>query len=324
MMREVELPVEISLPPQAELEISEDADFVGEKVFSETTIDEVVAAAPDAVVQKVKERLKVKENVEALMAEREEIIQQLEEAMKYFSVQEQENFAESVAERANFRGDWTALTKQRLEHPVGFVKYMLLKLKHLENLQSGTPNFLQKPTAFRQYVFDQIQHYEDVVDHVFGATEVLTSQEKGKTAGNLGLGKYGERPTVFVDAAHKDGTLLDEHQRHIIESHEAGHGIREFVGTEGAALRMLLDMEQIPSKDRNYLSNPDEVAERMSQLKNYFGLGPTENFTAQHLQYAREHYIHDTGLDNTMSQFFAGITPERETTFLQLINEFPI
>jgi len=290
-----------------------------------TTLSDLEVGMPEDTIRNIKDKLQITESVEALMVERETIIHQLEEALSYFSKEKEGTTPEKAAERANFGGDWSVLTRQRLEHPVGFVKYMFLKLKHIERLKPGSAaNFLQKPSEFRGYVFDQIKKYEDVIDHVFGATEVTTSKVQNKLPSNLGVNAYGGRPVVFLDAARTDGTTLSEHQRHIVESHEAGHGVREFVGTEGDTLRSLLDMEQIPSKNRLYLSKPEEIAERMSQLKNYFGLRPTEDFNHAHLQYAREHYIMDTGLDNDMSYFFAGITPDREEAFIKLINELPI
>ena len=88
-----------------------------------------------------------------------------------------------------------------------------------------------------------------------------------------------------------------------------------------------------PKKERNeigfekarreffrYLFSARELAERMSQLKNYYGMRGDEQFTKEHLDYARAHYIKDIGLDNHMRKFFAAITPEKEEMFLKLIN----
>ena len=58
----------------------------------------------------------------------------------------------------------------------------------------------------------------------------------------------------------------------------------------------------------------------MSQLKNYFGMNGSEQFTKEHLDYARTQYVADTGMDNRMTHFFQAITPETEATFLELIN----
>jgi hypothetical protein len=70
----------------------------------------------------------------------------------------------------------------------------------------------------------------------------------------------------------------------------------------------------------SYLFTGQELAERMSQLKNYYGMKGNEPFTKEHLHYAREHYVQDTGMDNYMKFFFQAITPETEDEFLRIIN----
>jgi hypothetical protein len=69
-----------------------------------------------------------------------------------------------------------------------------------------------------------------------------------------------------------------------------------------------------------YITSPAEIAERMGQLKNYFGMDGDQAFTKEHLEYAREHYVEDTGMDNNMTLFFAGITPATLDKFLEVIN----
>ena len=69
-----------------------------------------------------------------------------------------------------------------------------------------------------------------------------------------------------------------------------------------------------------YLFSGSEIAERMSQLKNYFGMRGAEQFTRNHLKYARLHYVTDVGFDNGISHLFQAITPETEDKFLELIN----
>ncbi len=69
-----------------------------------------------------------------------------------------------------------------------------------------------------------------------------------------------------------------------------------------------------------YLYSGNEIAERMSQLKGYFGFKGSEKFTKEHLDYARDHYVSDTHLDNSMTEFFNAIAPETEEEFLRLIN----
>jgi hypothetical protein len=60
----------------------------------------------------------------------------------------------------------------------------------------------------------------------------------------------------------------------------------------------------------DYPSTPEEIVERMAQLKNYFGMRGGEKFTLNHLEYAREivdgipRFMKDTDVDNMMTEFF--------------------
>ncbi len=71
---------------------------------------------------------------------------------------------------------------------------------------------------------------------------------------------------------------------------------------------------------KRYLFTGHEIAERMSQLKAYFGMKGNEKFTLEHLAYAREHYISNTGFDNNMTEFFSAITKDTEARFIEIIN----
>ncbi len=151
------------------------------------------------------------------------------------------------------------------------------------------------------------------------------------------------------------GVLPTLKQKSIMEAHEKGHRVRFFPGSlEGDEFYRKIfgkafdfsDMsyEQINyqnDKERyvkavgrdvsfeearnitiDYLSDPAELTERMSQLKNYFGFKGDEVFTQVHLEYARDNYIRDTGMDNEMQKFFNGIVDE--SAFLSLMNEMGI
>ncbi|MEI6810760.1 MAG: hypothetical protein WCK60_01765 [Candidatus Nomurabacteria bacterium] len=71
-------------------------------------------------------------------------------------------------------------------------------------------------------------------------------------------------------------------------------------------------------------SRPEELIERMSQLKGYFGMKGDEKFTPQHLEYARDHYLKDGMDNNNMQLFFDVITPQTEFAFLKLINSIGV
>lgn len=147
---------------------------------------------------------------------------------------------------------------------------------------------------------------------------------------------------------------LNARQLSIAEAHEKGHTIRPYRGfffdqrfepgfdtshtvidpEEPMTQYELSHIEDIPedvsplecvrSRIISYLFSATEIAERMSQLKNYFGMRGSERFTKEHLDYVRIHYVVDTGLDNHMTHFFQAITTETEETFLDLINSMGI
>ncbi len=139
-----------------------------------------------------------------------------------------------------------------------------------------------------------------------------------------------------------------EKELSIIEAHEKGHRIRPYnydslqtyfaQGFDSNSIRftpkeLMIYRKTLPETDQEktdeeiialyseYLSSPVEIAERMGQLKNYFGLRGDGVFTKEHLDYARIHYMKDTGMDNGMRPFFQAITKEREEAFLTIINE---
>jgi hypothetical protein len=134
-------------------------------------------------------------------------------------------------------------------------------------------------------------------------------------------------------------------QMEMVEAHEKGHVVRPYQGefyrrffSPGFDASAVQYTDENLAIDRRYRDNPDmtleearklaieylfsgeEVAERMSQLKNYMGFTDATLFTKEHLEYARKHYVADVGYDNRMTQFLQAITPGTEEKFLQLIN----
>jgi len=141
-------------------------------------------------------------------------------------------------------------------------------------------------------------------------------------------------------------------QMSIINAHEKGHRVRNFYDNYTEMLRSAFDISRVNFTEqdleflqksreqsnklveggemsfeeerdnylKNYLFTGKEIAERMSQLKNYFGFAGNEQFTKKHLDFARKNYIKDTNMDNSMRLFFEAITPETEDEFLWLIN----
>jgi hypothetical protein len=149
------------------------------------------------------------------------------------------------------------------------------------------------------------------------------------------LPENGEKPTL--------------RQWSIIEAHEKGHELRFFdLFAWGEAEKIFtesfdVDFEngQFDKKElerfnniynkkysfkfasknvADYLFTPMEIIERMSQIKNYFGMFGDEVFTKEHLSYAKENYVKDTGFDNWMTLFFKSIKPNKEDKFVEIMN----
>lgn len=140
------------------------------------------------------------------------------------------------------------------------------------------------------------------------------------------------------------GKLFSVKDKSIAEAHEKGHVIRRFDSDffrdyfskgfdqsfvaftdNDYAVDKSLNKEAVTYGEAKehffyYLFSGMEIAERMSQLKNYFGMRGAEEFTKEHLFYAKAHYIDDLSFDNRMTHFFQAITPEKEDAFIELIN----
>lgn len=151
-----------------------------------------------------------------------------------------------------------------------------------------------------------------------------------------------------ISLGHKmNGKSMDTRMLSIVEAHEKGHTVRQYHGEffdnyfaqgfDFSSSGILKDRESVDhilsfmqnkdlsSEDKirifmGYISSAPEIAERMSQLKGYFGMRSDEEFTKEHLYLAKENYIKDTGFDNYMKYFFESITPDKEEKFLWLIN----
>lgn len=129
---------------------------------------------------------------------------------------------------------------------------------------------------------------------------------------------------------------LTPKQLAVVLAHEKGHQVRRYHEEEflNTTFQDTIDFKKLSySKSdqpsdlsaamsdeslRDYM-NAGEIAERMSQLKNYFGFKGNEIFTKEHLDYARDHYVDDV-FDNNMAPFLRAVTPEKESKFIQAMN----
>jgi hypothetical protein len=234
--------------------------------------------------------------------------------------------------------DWSTVLFDRLKDPAVKEKFIASKAEVLksdnpyddgvedqpEDIEAnGLPKFkFIKEHDTKKYHYDAIRNYDDTVKRASRYTTYVNALEVMKGPEALGTAK--ENGTVFIDA-ESDGKPLNSRQKSIIESHEKGHVVRTF-NVNVRDISKGFDFDKIPrdAKRPSYLRNPDELVERMSQLKNYFGFRSDQSFSRGHLKYARDHYLKDTGLDNNMTEFFGTITPEKEDEFLRIINQYPI
>jgi hypothetical protein len=146
-------------------------------------------------------------------------------------------------------------------------------------------------------------------------------------------------------ALDDDGRYVSVKQKSVYEAHEKGHGIRMFYGESDFVNRIksAFDFSAITKETAEkyrelvrrahkeirrgiredplkYFESAHEIFERMSQLKNYFGMNGDQVFTKEHLEYARSHYVEDMGFSLQMLPFLEAITPEKEDEFIELMN----
>jgi hypothetical protein len=208
-----------------------------------------------------------------------------------------------------------------------------------EQIESDFDKELQAVEQFTPITFDE-SCPSGVQFAVVGGREIISF--------NNTLLTDGEKPTqkvLNIAESHEKGHVLRPYN--FFRSREEGFLERVREGTVDAKFAEAFDFSNIDCHDiykklqetlarvgvensisekevqrriTDYLRVPMEIAERMSQLKNYFGMKSNEKFTKEHLDYAHIHYLRDTGLDNEMTQFFQAITPEKEDAFIELIN----
>lgn len=183
------------------------------------------------------------------------------------------------------------------------------------------------------------KRYDDSLFQIQNSTEISFEGED----------QQPDHSTLNLDFLWPDsGEKFTQRQWSIVEAHEKGHNLRYcdlFWREAKKIIRECFDFRfaklqfgeeelkkfnffyksnkslKYASKNvSEYLFSPMEIIERMSQIKNYFGMSGDEIFTREHLVYARENYVKDTGLDNWMVLFFKSIKPEKEDRFVEIMN----
>lgn len=278
-------------------------------------------------ILKVREKLELNNNNETL-----ESIPSVADIKK----QLQSLSEKKIKVSSNYPGNWTNLLMERMLNPVTKQKFIKIREASMISMNDGEPGPLDKPKTFSNYYQKQIDEYDQNITYVFSRTNINKAKKSDKEPNHLGMGSYGESGVVFSDANYNNNDLTPR-QKDIINSHEKGHGLRDFYSPiEKMEISQVIDSKVIAEAEQrkkennpnarflNYLARPEEIIERMSQLKNYYGFSAKDVFTLNHLEYAKINYVSDTGLDNQMSIFMNAVTPETIKSFLKVINEYPI
>lgn len=265
---------------------------------------------------------------------------------------------DEIKKCANFEGNETLLFYERLQNPEireqlinTYLKYYdtqdkpLLMLEYDEKGNSiDVTDKWQKTVKTREQINQEL---EQKIKSAFSQTGIDYSKD-GMSCMNDIYG-YG---TIYLHASNpQTGEKYSQKQLSITEAHEKGHFFRDFLDAGKlfkTEIREGFDFSEVEIDNKHlekikkeskfeepteliirnvidYFEMPIEIMERMAQLKNYFGMKGSEKFTKQHLDYAKENYIKDTGMpDSQIKPFLDAITPETEEKFLHLINTLGI
>ncbi|MCX6703583.1 MAG: hypothetical protein NTV02_02765 [Candidatus Zambryskibacteria bacterium] len=282
---------------------------------------------------------------------------------------ENKNIIFDIEKSSNFEGNDSVLLYERLQHP-GVKKQILDLMSEFEQTKEPVRitsydvdevgNFIETSSSEEERKIKNREELEKELDErvkaVFHSTDI---EHDEVVVGSFSKGK-GDVGTIFLRGINPDdGKKYSIKQLSIIEAHEKGHGIRDFMGAgeifkskirsgfdfsklsieekmrkEFIEIEMQeafnttekreIDEDSVNKRILDYFMQPNEIIERMSQLRNYFGMKGIEVFTREHLQYAKNNYTKDTGMGMQIQLFFDAITPETEEKFLELINTLGI
>jgi hypothetical protein len=239
-----------------------------------------------------------------------------------------EKISNLIEQSANYEGNDSLLLFERIRNDE--IRRQIVDLQIKERV-TNHPDITPSRDAAERTVLKDLENMQT-------ATRVHFEDDRGIDWLSIKIGyKFRGRDTPAT-----------EKQMSITEAHEKGHNIRNYIGKfydtyfrlgfDLSAIKITdedissiqglynKDKDVVPTREEaiksifDYVFSGHEIAERMSQLKNYFGFIGNEEFTKEHLDYARIHYIADTGIDNQMTYFFQAITLESEIDFLRLIN----
>lgn len=272
-----------------------------------------------------------------------------------------ENKNQNLVEKsANYEGNETLLFYERLQNPEikKRIVDMICEYQETRNPPSQifkndeNDNLVEVPISEWKNEIKPREQIEKELDERIEKVFSTTNLDYSKTASSFSDGESDFGTVSFLATNPENGERWTTKQLSISEAHEKGHGIRNFLGAGGSFKSKIqggFDFSSVEFTDKmkkawivnkqddkefsdeevteemlDYFMQPNEIIERMAQLKNYFGMKSTEEFTKEHLDYARKNYLSDTGFGMQMKPFLDAITPATEKSFLKLINSLGI
>ncbi len=216
-----------------------------------------------------------------------------------------EKLISQIEKQANYEGNHALLLFERISNPIIRKRMMDDLYTHFTSADDPEYNTYLSREEFEKDIEEKIEiakHHTNIEYPEKPDIDVGGRQDKG-----VGI--------LFLNSINLDtGEKYDVHSMNITEAHEKGHEIRDFSDFESDFSRKILsafDSEKvIPSKVyidfaarilkdngsfeeyktekdiasliKKYLFTPKELYERMSQLKNYFGMKGDEVFTKEY------------------------------------------
>ncbi|MDB5159909.1 MAG: hypothetical protein JWO99_172 [Candidatus Saccharibacteria bacterium] len=243
---------------------------------------------------------------------------------------------------SNYRGNWTQLQTERTSSEDFKARYRTFIEFGAEGLSDETVSaptsgiqLARRRTTKGDYQ-SRVGQYDALHENVTSKIGYGPASEYGKTPNALGtvIGHDAFDPEVvlFSDARHGE-TPLDDKGKDLIAAHEMYHGLIKPEGKNVEQVIAAFNFDTYTALKENarvsgdkiaphsYMKDPSELMARMAQVKNYFAMRGGEPFTLPQLEYARKHYIEDTGLDNNMDTF---LQMAKDEAFVELMNTLPI
>ncbi len=264
----------------------------------------------------------------------------------------QEVSRKTIEEQANYEGNHSLLMFERLNNPVIFEQLVNDRYEDITSIDYSKYEYVD-PDYLKYLNRDEFFVKQDIKKELKKAIDIASKStgfsytkngyfdsNKGDGTGNIGILCSGAENKYNETALSKN----------ITEAHEKGHNIREYSIDSGFSKKLLeafdfdnvsfsenelneiRDMrngyedssdEEITEAFKEYFAYPWEIIERMGQIKNYFGMSGIEEFTKEHLDYARKNYVEDTGIYRLQIQtFFDSIIDDEK--FIEKMNTLGI